>query len=83
MQTEGGPQWTRRALLLGILWAAARLPPPGASLPQRLPRATGRWVLGSATPAAAAAAAAINEGTKGHSPLTALVYASSCACSDF
>ncbi|XP_008141334.1 sodium/potassium/calcium exchanger 5 [Eptesicus fuscus] len=41
MQTEGGPRWTRRALLLSILWAAARLPPPGASLPQRLPRATG------------------------------------------
>lgn len=81
MQTEGGPRWTRRALLLAILWAAARLPPPGASLPQRLPRATGRWVLGSATPAAAAAA--INEGTKGHSPLTPLAYASSCASSDF
>ncbi|XP_032477494.1 sodium/potassium/calcium exchanger 5 [Phocoena sinus] len=41
MQTKGGPRWARRALLLGILWATAHLPPPGASLPQRLPRATG------------------------------------------
>ncbi|XP_036910466.1 sodium/potassium/calcium exchanger 5 isoform X2 [Sturnira hondurensis] len=41
MQTKGGPRWTRRALLLGILWATTHLPPPGASLPQRAPRATG------------------------------------------
>ncbi|XP_037012377.2 sodium/potassium/calcium exchanger 5 [Artibeus jamaicensis] len=40
MQTKGGPRWTRRALLLGILWATTHLPPPGASLPQRVPRAT-------------------------------------------
>ncbi|CAK6432262.1 unnamed protein product [Pipistrellus nathusii] len=41
MQTEGRPRWTRRVLLLSILWATVRLPSPGASLPQRLPRATG------------------------------------------
>ncbi|XP_027982515.1 sodium/potassium/calcium exchanger 5 [Eumetopias jubatus] len=41
MQTEGGQRWARRALLLSILWTTARLPPPGTSLPQRLPRATG------------------------------------------
>ncbi|XP_025246385.1 sodium/potassium/calcium exchanger 5 isoform X1 [Theropithecus gelada] len=41
MQTKRGHTWARRALLLGILWATARLPVPGASLPQRLPRATG------------------------------------------
>ncbi|EPY75636.1 hypothetical protein CB1_001602006 [Camelus ferus] len=41
MQTEGGPRWARRALLLGILWASAHLPLPGASLTQRLPRAPG------------------------------------------
>ncbi|KAG8505257.1 Sodium/potassium/calcium exchanger 5 [Galemys pyrenaicus] len=41
MQTEGCPRWTRRVLLLGILWASAHLPPPGASLLQRVPRATG------------------------------------------
>lgn len=58
MQTKRGHTWARRALLLGILWATTRLPVPGASLPQRLPRATGRWTLGSVTSAAAAAAAA-------------------------
>nr|XP_044620871.1 sodium/potassium/calcium exchanger 5 isoform X2 [Equus asinus] len=41
MQTKGSPRWARRALLLGALWATAHLPPPGASLPQPLPRATG------------------------------------------
>ncbi|KAM7156483.1 sodium/potassium/calcium exchanger 5 isoform 2-T2 [Molossus nigricans] len=41
MQTKGGLRWTRRALLLGILCTTAHLPLPGASLPQRLPRATG------------------------------------------
>ncbi|XP_069454001.1 sodium/potassium/calcium exchanger 5 isoform X2 [Ovis canadensis] len=41
MQIKGGPRWARRALLLGLLWATAHLPPPGASLAQRLPRATG------------------------------------------
>ncbi|XP_024423278.1 sodium/potassium/calcium exchanger 5 [Desmodus rotundus] len=40
MQTKGSLRWTRRALLLGILWATAHLPPPGASLTQRAPRAT-------------------------------------------
>ncbi|XP_045384474.1 sodium/potassium/calcium exchanger 5 isoform X1 [Lemur catta] len=40
MQTKGGPKWARRALLLGILWTTTHLPLPGASLPQRLPRAT-------------------------------------------
>ncbi|XP_004609706.2 sodium/potassium/calcium exchanger 5 [Sorex araneus] len=40
MQKQGGLMWTRRALFLGILWATAHLPPRGASLPQRLPRAT-------------------------------------------
>ena len=54
MQIKGGPRWARRALLLGLLWATAHLPPPGVSLARRLPRATGRWTLGSATPAAAA-----------------------------
>lgn len=54
MPTEGGPRWARRALLLGILGATARLPPPSASLPQRLLRTTGRWTLGSAASAAAA-----------------------------
>lgn len=69
MQTEGRPRWTRRVLLLSILWATVRLPSPGASLPQRLPRATGRWVLGSATCAAAAAVSAY-KWTKGPSPWT-------------
>uniref|UniRef100_A0A8C0TNW2 Solute carrier family 24 member 5 n=1 Tax=Canis lupus familiaris TaxID=9615 RepID=A0A8C0TNW2_CANLF len=41
MQAEGGQRWARRALLLAILWATAHLPPPGASLLQRVPRATG------------------------------------------
>ncbi|KAF4017484.1 hypothetical protein G4228_008573 [Cervus hanglu yarkandensis] len=41
MQIKGGPRWARRALLLGLLWATAQLPPPGASLARRLPRATG------------------------------------------
>ncbi|XP_070654159.1 sodium/potassium/calcium exchanger 5 [Bos indicus] len=41
MQIKGGPRWARRALLLGLLWATAHLPPPGASLARRLPRATG------------------------------------------
>ncbi|XP_037600379.1 sodium/potassium/calcium exchanger 5 isoform X2 [Cebus imitator] len=40
MQTKGRQTWARSALLLGILWATAHLPLPGASLPQRLPRAT-------------------------------------------
>uniref|UniRef100_A0A2K6GGJ8 Solute carrier family 24 member 5 n=1 Tax=Propithecus coquereli TaxID=379532 RepID=A0A2K6GGJ8_PROCO len=40
MQTKGAPKWARRALLLGILWTTTHLPLPGASLPQRLPRAT-------------------------------------------
>uniref|UniRef100_A0A8I4A2H8 Solute carrier family 24 member 5 n=1 Tax=Callithrix jacchus TaxID=9483 RepID=A0A8I4A2H8_CALJA len=40
MQTKGGQTWARSALLLGILWAMAHLPLPGASLPQRLPRDT-------------------------------------------
>lgn len=61
MQAEGGQRWARRALLLAILWATAHLPPPGASLLQRVPRATGRWTLGSAAPAAAAT----EGGTKG------------------
>ncbi|XP_072664351.1 sodium/potassium/calcium exchanger 5 [Canis lupus baileyi] len=41
MQAEGGQRWARRALLLAILWATAHLPPPGASLLQRVPSATG------------------------------------------
>uniref|UniRef100_A0A5F9D0U3 Solute carrier family 24 member 5 n=1 Tax=Oryctolagus cuniculus TaxID=9986 RepID=A0A5F9D0U3_RABIT len=41
MQKKGGSTWARRALLLGIFWAVEHLPLPGASLPQRLPRATG------------------------------------------
>ncbi|XP_004396578.1 PREDICTED: sodium/potassium/calcium exchanger 5 isoform X2 [Odobenus rosmarus divergens] len=40
MQTVGGQRRARRALLLSILWTTAHLPPPGASLPQRVPRAT-------------------------------------------
>lgn len=53
MQTRGST-WARRALLLGILWTAEHLPLPGASLPQRLPRATGKWTVGSASLAAVA-----------------------------
>uniref|UniRef100_A0A8D2AKZ0 Solute carrier family 24 member 5 n=1 Tax=Sciurus vulgaris TaxID=55149 RepID=A0A8D2AKZ0_SCIVU len=41
MQTKGGFTWARRTLLLCIIWATAHRPLPGASLPQRLPRATG------------------------------------------
>ncbi|XP_004709552.1 sodium/potassium/calcium exchanger 5 [Echinops telfairi] len=41
MLTLRGPRWTRRALLLATLWATTHLPAPSASLPRRLPRATG------------------------------------------
>ncbi|XP_076983909.1 sodium/potassium/calcium exchanger 5 [Tamandua tetradactyla] len=41
MQTNGGQGRTRRALLLSILWTTAYLSPHGATLPRRLPRATG------------------------------------------
>ncbi|XP_003471815.1 sodium/potassium/calcium exchanger 5 isoform X1 [Cavia porcellus] len=41
MQRNRGPAWARRALVLSILGAIGPLPSPGASLPQRLPRATG------------------------------------------
>ncbi|XP_052039421.1 sodium/potassium/calcium exchanger 5 isoform X3 [Apodemus sylvaticus] len=41
MRTKWGPTWTRRVLLLGIVWVSAYLPARGVSLPPRLPRDTG------------------------------------------
>nr|XP_004669801.1 sodium/potassium/calcium exchanger 5 [Jaculus jaculus] len=41
MQTKGPLMWTRKTLLLSILWVSAYLPLQGVSLPQRLPGATG------------------------------------------
>ncbi|XP_005376765.1 PREDICTED: sodium/potassium/calcium exchanger 5 [Chinchilla lanigera] len=41
MQRNRGLAWARRVLLLSIVGTMGPLPSPGASLPQRLPRATG------------------------------------------
>lgn len=49
MQTKWGPGWTRRVLQLGVIWVSAYLPVWGVSLPQRLPRDTGKWEVGSDT----------------------------------
>ncbi|KAM4829842.1 sodium/potassium/calcium exchanger 5 isoform 1-T1 [Thomomys bottae] len=41
MHTRRGSTWARRALLLGGIWASARLPLPGVSQLQSLPNDTG------------------------------------------
>ncbi|XP_008847604.1 sodium/potassium/calcium exchanger 5 [Nannospalax galili] len=52
MLTKYSPTWTRRVLMLSILWISAHLPLRSVSLPQRLPRATGNSTQCAVSPAA-------------------------------